>query len=207
MAVKCKNGHWYDPNMHRSCPHCKRASEQLSLALDDVVEDDRTVSIAEVDLSLGEQLGRVMEEPILNVANDIVNLEEELTDSDKTVSFGFFDLEGVVPVVGWLVCIRGEERGKDYRLHTGKNFIGRSHSMDVVLVDDKTISRDRHCSVIYDPVSTKFYLLSEGGNIVYHNGRIVETASEIRNGDIVIVGHTALAFIPYCQEGRTWDER
>ena len=56
MAVKCKNGHWYDPNMHRTCPHCKRASEQLRLTLDDVEEDDKTVSIADVDVSLGEQL-------------------------------------------------------------------------------------------------------------------------------------------------------
>ena len=58
MAVKCSNGHWYDPKMYKSCPHCKRAGEQLSISLDDVEEDDKTVSIAEVDISLGEQIGR-----------------------------------------------------------------------------------------------------------------------------------------------------
>lgn len=43
MAVKCSNGHWYDPKMYKSCPHCKRAGEQLSISLDDVEEDDKTV--------------------------------------------------------------------------------------------------------------------------------------------------------------------
>ena len=60
MAVKCSNGHWYDPKMYKSCPHCKRAGEQLSISLDDVEEDDKTVSIAEVDISLGEQLGEII---------------------------------------------------------------------------------------------------------------------------------------------------
>lgn len=34
MAVKCKNGHWYDPNVFRSCPHCKKKNETLSLMVD-----------------------------------------------------------------------------------------------------------------------------------------------------------------------------
>ena len=55
MAVKCKNGHWYDPNVFRSCPHCKKKNETLSLMVDNVEEDDKTVSIMDADLSLGEQ--------------------------------------------------------------------------------------------------------------------------------------------------------
>lgn len=53
MAVKCKNGHWYDPNVFRSCPHCKKKNETLSLMVDNVEEDDKTVSIMDADLSLG----------------------------------------------------------------------------------------------------------------------------------------------------------
>ena len=64
MAVKCKNGHWYDPNVFRSCPHCKKKNETLSLMVDNVEEDDKTVSIMDADLSLGEQLGEIVQENI-----------------------------------------------------------------------------------------------------------------------------------------------
>ena len=63
MAVKCKNGHWYDPNVFRSCPHCKKKNETLSLMVDNVEEDDKTVSIMDADLSLGEQLSEIVQEP------------------------------------------------------------------------------------------------------------------------------------------------
>ena len=140
--------------MYKSCPHCKRAGEQLSISLDDVEEDDKTVSIAEVDISLGEQLGEIIGGNFESTGNlmqpDMGEMQESSSeDGDKTVSFGFFGVTKKPPVTGWLVCINGDEKGNDYRLHAGKNFVGRSQAMDVVLTDDKSISREKHCSVLY----------------------------------------------------------
>lgn len=214
MVTKCSNGHWYDPNVHKSCPHCKRAGEQLSIFVDNVEEDDKTVSIADVDVSLGEELGAILGGGLQqNTPADMVmstptniSADDYDEDNDKTISFGFFGVTAITPVTGWLICLTGDEKGKDYRLHAGKNYIGRGTSMDVALIDDKTISRDKHCSLSYDPKGNRFYLSPEGGNIVSLNDEILEEATEIKDGDIVGLGDTKLAFVPYCKEERKWEE-
>lgn len=209
MVVKCKNGHWYDPNMHRTCPHCKRASEQLRLTLDDVEEDDKTVSIADVDVSLGEQLEAldILHSTETNGNQVQAEIKSEQQEEDRTISFGFFGMDSEQPpVTGWLVCIQGAQRGSDFRLHSGKNFLGRSPSMDIVLADDKTVSRDKHCSVVYDPKENHFYLAPEKGNIVLRNGNMVERAEILQERDTLQLGETILQFIPFCQEDITWEE-
>lgn len=109
-------------------------------------------------------------------------------------------------MTGWLVCQTGEERGKDYRLHAGKNFIGRSNTMDVVLIDDKTIARNKHASVTYDPKGNTFYVTPEGGNTVYVAGELAGEAVKLSAGDVITIGKTELVFIPYCEEERKWQE-
>ena len=205
MITRCNNGHWYDTSASKACPHCKRDSEKLSICLDNVEEDDRTISIAEVDLSLGEELGAIIGGSVNNISNSPGDLFSN-EDGDKTISFGFFGVTSIQPVVGWLVCMTGGELGKDYRLHTGKNFIGRSTSMDVVLVDDKTVSRDKHCSVTYDPKGNTFYISAEKGNIVYLNKERVQEPIKLQNGDQIHIGDTILTFIAFCEEERTWEK-
>lgn len=205
MVTKCKNGHWFDPNVTKECPHCKRNGEKLSLQVDAVEEDDKTVSIADIDLSLGEQLGEIIGNAVMETPDfgKSAGIEE---DDDKTISFGFFEMTGVQPVTGWLVCQTGGERGKDYRLHSGRNFLGRANSMDVCLIDDKSISRNKHCSVSYDPKGNAFYLAAEGGNIVYLNGVLIDEAKKLETDDEIMIGDTKLIFVEYCKEGRTWDK-
>lgn len=78
--------------------------------------------------------------------------------------------------------------------------------MDVVLVDDKTIAREKHCSVAYDPMGNEFYVSGENGNIVYLNQEIIESAHKIQSGDEIQIGETKLIFIPFCQEERIWEK-
>ncbi|MCM1245121.1 MAG: FHA domain-containing protein [Roseburia sp.] len=205
MVTKCKNGHWFDPNVTRECPHCKRNGEKLSLQIDNVEEDDKTVSIADLDLSLGEQLGEIIGDAVMGMP-DLGEIAGNEDDDDKTISFGFFGVTGVQPVTGWLVCQNGGEKGKDYRLRSGRNFVGRGNAMDVCLIDDKSISRNRHCSISYDPKGNAFYLAAEGGNTVYLNGVLIEEAEKLATDDEIMIGDTRLIFVEYCKEGRTWDK-
>lgn len=201
MITRCKKGHWYDTSVNKECPHCKQAGERLGIQLNDVEEDDKTISLAEAASSLGAELGTIM---------DAAAIQEEGgpsgEDDDKTIAFGFFGVTKTSPVAGWLICMTGTERGKDYRLHAGKNFIGRSNSMDVWMVDDKTIARDKHCSVIYDPKGNTFYVSGEGGNLVYLNGRLLDSLAQLQEGDEITIGKTNLLFVPFCREGRTWEK-
>ncbi len=219
MVKKCKSGHWYDPNLFNECPHCKKDSEKLKLSLEED-EDDRTVSM--MDLTLDSQLSQMAGgtsvsgdsktsdvSPNLDLNTfdfGIISSDTLSEDDDKTISFWDFGVSRIPAVTGWLVGLNGEETGKDFRLHTGKNFIGRSINMDVVLTEDKKVSRDKHCSITYDPKGNKFYVNPEQGNVVYLNKKLVENVVEIQEGDILSLGDTDLAFIPYCKEERKWEK-
>ena len=148
MIQKCKNGHWYDADVYSVCPHCKRQGEKLSIRVDNVREDDKTVSLMDMDDSLSETLS---------------------------------SLTGMMP---------------DTDMHTQENYQD----------DDKSISRDKHCSITYDPKGNAFYISSEHGNIVYLNDEMVNDTAVLNNGDSINIGDTRLLFVAFCQEGRTWEK-
>jgi hypothetical protein len=109
------------------------------------------------------------------------------------------------PVAGWLVCLEGPDRGRDYRLHMEKNFIGRAPNMDVVLDGDSTVSREKHAIVIFDPRKKVFWALpGEASGLVYLNGDIVNAPVQMKADDILEVGQTRLALIPFCGDRYSW---
>jgi hypothetical protein len=108
-------------------------------------------------------------------------------------------------VVGWLVCIEGPDRGRDFRLRSAKNFIGRASNMDVCVAGDESVSREKHAVVAFDPEEKKFWLLpGDAQGLVYLNGSIVHTPAPLRGDDIVKVGQTKLMFIPFCGDRHQW---
>lgn len=203
MIKRCNNGHWYDTSVHNACPHCKRESEKLGIRSQDIEEDDRTVSVAGAGISLGDELDAIIGK---KAGGGMKGREDRSTEGDKTISYGYFGMAAIQPVTGWLVCVTGSERGKDYRLHMGKNFVGRSPSMDVTVVDDKKISRDKHCSVIYDPKGESFYVCAEGGNLVYLNDKLLASIEKLEEDDKITIGETSFLFIPFCRGKRKWEE-
>lgn len=125
-----------------------------------------------------------------------------LEDSDKTKVSD--DIDGIEPVVGWLVCIEGVQRGKDYKIRQGKNYIGRSDEMDISIVGDNTISRKNHASIVYDPKMRKFSLLpGESGGLVYISNQVkkdeaVLTTQELSAYDVIEIGKSKFIFINLC---------
>jgi hypothetical protein len=111
------------------------------------------------------------------------------------------------PVVGWLVCTEGPDRGKDFRLRGEKNYIGRALTMDVVIESDPTVSRERHGLVIFDPKKQIFWALpGDASGLVYLNGEIVNAPTQMKGDDVLEVGRTKLVLIPFCGEKYTWVE-
>ena len=109
-------------------------------------------------------------------------------------------------VVGWLVCIEGNHFGEDFKLKTGKNFIGRSSAMDVVLSGDASVSRDRHAIVVYEPKSNIFLVQpGDSKELFYVNDEVVLSAQEIKGYDVLSVGNSKLMFIPCCSDRFNWD--
>ena len=128
------------------------------------------------------------------------------TDQDKTVGIIKKDI-GIDPAVGFLICIAGPNRGRDYKLAAGRNFIGRAAAMDVALTDDDTVSRESHALVTYDVKHNKFSLSpGQGRGITYCNDEQVETARPLKAYDNIEVGKSRLIFLPLCGEKFRWDE-
>jgi hypothetical protein len=126
---------------------------------------------------------------------------------DATVRVGAIAKAGIKtePVAGWLVCLEGPDRGRDYRLHMEKNFIGRAANMDVVLDGDTTVSREKHAIVIFDPRKKIFWAVpGDASGLVYLNGDIVNSPAQMKAHDILEVGHTRLALIPFCGDRYSW---
>ena len=111
------------------------------------------------------------------------------------------------PCVGWLVVTQGMHLGQDFRLKVGKNFIGRDSQMDIVLDGDKSVSRNRHAIVVYEP-KQHLYLVQPGesSELVYLNDNIVLNPMKLSAYDVITVGDVNLLFMPLCGEKFNWTD-
>lgn len=111
------------------------------------------------------------------------------------------------PCVGWLIAIGGNHIGTDFRLKVGKNFIGRNQNMDIALTEDKSVSRDRHAIVVYEP-KEHLYLVQPGesSSLVYKNNKVVLGPEPLEAYDMVTVGEINLLFMPLCGNRFNWSD-
>lgn len=176
---QCDNGHFYDENRFDSCPYCREGAGV-----------GKTVAASTLGKTVAAMPGGAIAD----------------TDRSKTVGIIKKDI-GIDPAVGFLICIAGPNRGRDYKLAAGRNFIGRAAAMDVALTDDDTVSRESHALVTYDVKHNKFSLSpGQGRGITYCNDEQVETARPLKAYDIIEVGKSRLIFLPLCGEKFRWDE-
>jgi hypothetical protein len=181
--IRCPNGHYYDPAKHTDCPACGVQSLEV------VPTRARPVApppVAEVQATRARAPG---------IAGDIqatVGLLRKKT--------------GLDPVVGWLVCIEGPDRGRDYRIRSEKNFIGRDPRMDICVAGDEGISRDHHAAISFNPRNNRFRLLpGDGRGLVYLNGEEVDAPRELKARDLIELGQSRLMFLPFCGPEFQWD--
>lgn len=115
---------------------------------------------------------------------------------------------GIDPVVGWLVCHEGLNQGRDYRICSGRNVIGRDPSSQICLRGDESVSRENHAKIFYDPKDASFYVTEgEGRSGVYVNGKVVLQATLLNAYDVLEIGRTKLVFVPLCGPKFRWKER
>ena len=114
-------------------------------------------------------------------------------------------LEEEHPVCGWIFCIAGPRRGKDYKIMAGKNFVGRADDMDIQILGDNKISRRNHCVIVYDEKQGKTVILPGDSNgIVYLNEEAVYVPTPLGEYDVIEMGESRFLFIPFCGEHFMW---
>lgn len=188
---RCENGHFYDDERFESCPHCNQAT--ISTVLQGEDGPEYTVSITQ---------------PAPVTGGGLEDLSRQITDSkdDTQATIGYFGEISTEPVVGWLVAIEGSNFGEDFKLKSGRNFIGRSTEMDVALTGDSSVSRDRHAIILYEPKGNVFLVQpGDAKELFYLNDKVVLTATEINAYDVLSLGATKLLFIPCCSDKFNWD--
>ncbi len=114
--------------------------------------------------------------------------------------------KNVDPVVGWLVCVAGEDKGRDYKIHAENNFIGKSADMDIRILGDGAISDENHATITYDGMNRTFYFAPGASrSIVRLNGKALLMTAELNAYDRIMVGTTELMFVPLCNQDFDWE--
>ena len=142
---------------------------------------------------------------------EVVEEREELPidyvedDSDNTVAYWVNEL-AVDPVVGWIVCFSGYEKGKDFKLKSEKNFIGRDSNMDICLEGDNTISRRNHAIIAYNPKNREFMITpGEGNGLVYVQNEAVYSPVKLIAFNVLEIGNSKFVFVPLCGQNFDWN--
>lgn len=115
--------------------------------------------------------------------------------------------EEIHPVCGWLVCIEGSRVGKDYKIKSGKNFVGRSDDMDIQLLGDNGISRKNHTIIVYDAKKRETVMLpGDSAGIAYLNGGAVYMPTVLNPYDVIELGNSRFLFVSFCGDHFEWDD-
>lgn len=146
--------------------------------------------------------------PVTTVEDLIKKAASNRKPQDNNVTVRFTgNSEIPEPTVGWLIGINDDYYGECFELKTGKNFIGRSNDMDIVLSMDNSVSRNRHAIVIYEPHGRIFIAQpGESRELFYINNNVVLKNEVLNPYDIIVVGNTKLMFFPLCGQDFSWDD-
>lgn len=186
--VRCENGHFYDADRFSECPHCSPTSGVgVTVPAGDIEEIDSDIT-----------------SPVSEDDGKTVGFYDDLYDAEPVVQTRAKPEQGG-PVVGWVVAIDGIHKGQDFPLKAGRNFIGRSAEMDITL-DDKTISRERHAVIVFEPKNNVFLVApGDAHELFYVNGEVILYPKQIKAYDVISMGKTQLSFIPFCGDKFSWN--
>lgn len=157
-----------------------------------------------------------MEQPIISIEQQDVQRESarklapempSTVENDSKTTGHWYGKKNNDPVVGWLVCVKGENQGESYQIVSGRNTIGRRETNEIALIGENSVSRENHASVFYDYKKSEFYLKPGDGNTMpYVNDEMVTSMTKLNRYDMIEIGDCALVFVPFCGEKFSWDK-
>ena len=199
-VVRCLKGiHFYDDEKFSTCPHCEKQKETgQSFSEGADINSQITLAMEDAGANVIDVVGVMEQKPLKE------HFHVDSVDEDVTVAF-YSAEKGNDYITGWLVCIDGPEKGRDYRIYHGINKLGRSNDMDIVIKDDPKISREKVCDIIYDMRNNKFYLKPSLNGMIYLNGNLLGEVGELTSGDRLVIGDSCFEFVAFCKGDRKWE--
>lgn len=191
--IQCNKKHFYDQDKYNECPHCNSGVER---------NDNLTVPVKRSEINDAQTM------PLKEHVQQAIDINVQIPIEDRKndgATVAMYKVKDVEPVVGWLVCTEGNHSGEFFKLKTGRNFIGRSRTMDIAISKDDTVSRERHAAVIYEPKNL-MYLVQTGDSsgLCYLNDNVVLNPEKLKINDVITIGDTKLMFFPCCNEVFNW---
>ncbi len=185
---RCANNHVYDADIYASCPYC--SGQGTSIRFGAASDSGKTVLPG---IGNAEKLGATVA-PASYLENE--------KRKGKTV--GVYKKQNALdPVVGWIVCVEGADKGKSFELHPQVNVIGRGEDADVLL-QDQTVSKEQ-VKLGYDVKHNNFYLIpADNKNTTYLNDMPLYVPTPVNPYDVIEAGESKLMFIPFCGEKFQW---
>jgi hypothetical protein len=113
------------------------------------------------------------------------------------------------PVVGWLVVVGGPGLGSYRPIYEGNNTVGRSPDQRIPIdFGDNTISSEEQAYIRYDSMDRSFLFVPNLAktNVVAVNNKKPTGAIKLELMDLITMGRTQLAFVPFCGEEFDWSE-
>jgi hypothetical protein len=123
-----------------------------------------------------------------------------------TVARGGFEQD---PVVGWVVVVGGPGIGSFRPIYEGNNAVGRAPSQRIPIdFGDNTISSEEQAYIRYDSMDRSFLFVPNLAktNVVAVNNKKPTGAIKLELMDVITMGRTQLAFVPFCSEEFDWSE-
>ena len=224
MAItECGHGHLYDNDVYSSCPYCNGGMNVINF---NAGPPDRsgvggTAPVAGgYGPSGGSDMGLSQGGPDKSGLKTSVGKTAPVSGGvGKTAPVGMMEEIGKTevvgrlkdakrePVVGWLICIDGPEKGKDYRLYPRQNTIGRDEGMDVAIMEDKAVSREAQARLAFDQRHLAYTLIpAEGTNDIYLNDEPVYVPLKLNPYDCLEFGKSKFLFVPFCGNRFDWEK-
>lgn len=186
--VRCEYGHFYDGAKYDECPHCSNTKMP-----------NETVFV-------GREYKDIMTDTSVEKDSGAFVVNSSTQDKKEYTVHYFQKAIGTEPVVGWLVCVKGLHFGEDFRIKSGRNFIGRSGNNHICLSADTSVSRERHAVLTYDPKSNQFLIQpDDSSELCYLNDEPVLIPTKLTINDRITIGESELMFVPFCSDAFVWE--
>ena len=139
---------------------------------------------------------------------------ETATKEKKSVEKSQEEIEDILfleeenPVCGWIVCVKGPRRGKDYRVMDGKNFVGRADDMDIQILGDNKIARRNHAVIVFDAEETGEHDFAgrQQRSGLSERWKTVYLPQPLSAYDVIEMGESTFLFVPFCGEHYMWED-
>ncbi len=185
-----------DKPMAAAAKKAKEAGEKAKAKVKGGKADDAKPDKAEAKEEKGEKVGLFSKKPTGGGnAGKPAPARQAQEDFDPGMKTQAIDISGMVDeraqdVVGWIVCLNGALRGRDFRLVTGRNVLGTAADCDIVLTDPYLSSK--HMAIRHENGTFTLIDLDSTNGSFLNDRRI--TKEELIDNDKLRIGRTEMKF-------------